>query len=122
MKPTLIIAEDVDQIREELHLALQGEFEIVVTVADAVRAIDACRRHEPDLLLMDIVMPGMSGLEATRQLLAGPPPHPQVVLISEVKTDKIVREVLESGAAAFLLKTIPGKTMVQRLLELLPSA
>lgn len=118
MKPTLIIAEDVEQIREELHVLLQADFEIVATVANAATAIDACRRHEPDLLLMDVVMPQMSGFEATKRILEGPPPHPKIVLLSEVTNDKVVREALQSGATDFLLKSQRHNRLQKRLLEL----
>lgn len=118
MKPTLIIAEDVEQIREELHVLLQESFDIVASVPSGPLAIDACRRHEPELLLMDVVMPQMSGFEATKRILEGPPPHPKIVLLSEVTNDKVVRMALESGAAEFLLKSRREERLVKRLLEI----
>ncbi len=118
MKPTLIIAEDVEQIREELHVSLQEEFDIVASVSNGALAIDACRRHEPDLLLMDVVMPQMSGFEAAKRILAGPPPHPKIVLLSEVTNDKVVRTALESGATDFLLKSQRHHRLPKRLLEI----
>lgn len=105
MKPTVIIVDDVRQVREKLYSCLQGEFEIVAEAENGGQAVDACRMHEPLLLLMDVVMPGMSGIEALTHILKLPKP-PLVVMLSGLTSERVVMRALELGASDYLFKPI----------------
>ena len=98
MKPTVIIVDDVRRLREELKAALEAEFTILAEAADGAQAVDACRKHSPQLVVMDVVMPNLSGIEATRQILSGPTP-PKVIMLSGLKDEKVV--LSDAGVARF---------------------
>ncbi|MEZ4751750.1 MAG: response regulator [Bdellovibrionota bacterium] len=66
MKPTLIIADDLEEIREKLYNVLLEDFEILADVENGQKAVEAVRRYRPQLVLMDVVMPVLSGIEAVR--------------------------------------------------------
>jgi len=117
MKPTLIIVDDVAEIRAELRVLLQENFEIVAEAKDGAHAIEACYRHAPQLVLMDVVMPRMSGLEATYQILTGPEPHPKIVMLSGLKDESVVLKALEAGASDYLFKPADPKQVTQVLLR-----
>lgn len=111
MKPTLIIVDDLKEIRAELRAILEEEYSILEEVGDAISAVEAFRRHAPDLMVMDIVMPGMSGIDAVRSIRASPGPHPKIVMLSGLTDEKIVREALEAGASDYLFKPVVDKKL-----------
>jgi DNA-binding NarL/FixJ family response regulator len=111
----VILADDQGIVRSGLRLILESErdIEIVGEVADGLQAVEAARRLRPDLVLMDIRMPRMDGVEATR-LLAGPAvDDPVAVLIlTTYNLDEYVFAALRAGAAGFLLKHITPEELV----------
>jgi DNA-binding NarL/FixJ family response regulator len=111
---TIVIADDQTLVRSGLHSILekQHDFEIVGEAGDGAEAIDICRALHPDVVLMDIRMPGLDGLEATRQLLAGPSPRPRVLVITTFDVDEYVYEALKVGASGFLLKDASPEQLV----------
>jgi len=107
MKPTLIIADDVDVIRRELHRGLHGEFDIVAEATDGQEAFDLARQHKPQLIVMDVVMPRMSGIEATRLLLLDrSPSQPKIVILSGLRDESVVMQAIEAGASDYLFKPV----------------
>lgn len=115
MKPTLIIVEDLEQLREELERGLRGEFEILAVEANGAQAVEACRSLHPQLVLMDVVMPKMSGIEATTRILADNPQPPKIVILSGLKDENIVLQALEAGASDYLIKPCDLKKVSQVL-------
>ncbi len=101
----LVIAEDQQLIRRAFATMFQMEpdIEVVGQAADGVEAIDLVRRYRPDIVLMDIQMPRLGGIAATRRIVAE---HPgtQVVALSTFDTDELVFEAISAGAQAYLLK------------------
>jgi DNA-binding NarL/FixJ family response regulator len=112
---SVVIADDQALVRGGLR-ALIDSTDDLVTVAEAqdgAAAVELARRHKPDIVLMDIRMPGMDGLEATRRIttdaaLAGT----RIVVLTTYETDETVFEALRAGASGFLLKDVrPGELL-----------
>ncbi|EYT81696.1 LuxR family transcriptional regulator, partial [Streptomyces sp. Tu 6176] len=103
----ILLADDQQMIRSAYGMILgsQPDMEIVASVADGATAVQEARRLRPDVCLLDIRMPGLDGLEATR-LLAGPDAaEPLNVLIATTfDVDEYVYRALRNGACGFLLK------------------
>jgi len=83
------------------------DIDVVGEAGDGQEALELARRLEPDLVLMDVQMPRMDGLEATRRLLAGREPHPRVVVLTTFDLDEYVYAAIRAGACGFLLKSAP---------------
>ncbi|MEV7080008.1 response regulator transcription factor [Streptomyces sp. NPDC093516] len=107
MTISILIADDQPMIRSAYGMILgaQPDMEIVASVADGTTAVREARRLRPDVCLLDIRMPGLDGLEATR-LLAGPEAsHPlKVIIATTFDLDDYVYQALRNGACGFLLK------------------
>ncbi|WP_031088233.1 response regulator [Streptomyces sp. NRRL WC-3549] len=106
---TLLIADDDEVTRSGLRTLLGMQPGIAVTgeAADGVEAVRQARRLRPDVVLMDVRMPRLNGIEATRQLLAGPGEPPKVVVITTFENDGYVTAALSAGAGGFVLKRLP---------------
>ncbi|WP_344656180.1 response regulator transcription factor, partial [Catenulispora subtropica] len=94
-------------------LAAQPDIEVVGDAADGARAVAAVAEHDPDVVLMDVRMPVMDGLEAVRRILAGRPERPRVLMLTTFDLDDYVYEALRAGASGFLLKDAPAADLVQ---------
>ena len=106
MKPTLLIVDDIKAVREKLRDALEDEFDIVGIAGSGAEAIRQCADFTPQLVLMDLVMPKMSGIEATKAILAQANPAPKVVVLSALHDENIVLRALEAGASEYLIKPV----------------
>ncbi|MCB0406288.1 MAG: response regulator [Bdellovibrionales bacterium] len=118
MKPTLIIADDLEEIREKLYNALLEEFEILADVENGQKAVEAVRRYRPQLVLMDVVMPVLSGIEAVRILHAENPESPKFVMLSGLKEESVVLQALQAGASEYLFKPVEPKKLKEVLWNL----
>jgi DNA-binding NarL/FixJ family response regulator len=103
----VLVADDQALVRGgfRLILDLQDDIEVVGEVSDGREAIDQARALQPDVVLMDIRMPGLDGLEATRQLLTDPNP-PHVLMLTTFDLDQYVYDAMRMGASGFLLKDV----------------
>ncbi len=107
------IADDQELVRSGLQLALEARgCEVVGLAGDGREAIDLVRRTEPDVVLMDIRMPVMDGIAATRELVAAAVPT-KVLMLTTYDLDRYVYDALEAGAAGFLLKAAPPDRLVE---------
>jgi DNA-binding NarL/FixJ family response regulator len=110
----VVLADDQALVRRGFRLILEAEpdIEVVAEAEDGQQAIDAVRRHRPAVVLMDIQMPGLDGLEATRQILADADSHTRVLILTTFERDDYVFEALQLGASGFLLKTAPPEDLI----------
>jgi DNA-binding NarL/FixJ family response regulator len=112
----VLLVDDQAMVREGFGALLSAQPDIVVvgSAADGEEAVAAARRHDPDVVLMDIRMPRLDGLSATRQLLnTSPGAHrPRVLMLTTFDLDEYVFEALRAGASGFLLKDAPGADLV----------
>lgn len=114
MSIRVLIADDEEMVRYGFRMILEAQPDIAVVgeAEDGSSAVEGARHHGPDVVLMDIRMPNMDGLEATRILLRDPAP-PRVVVLTTFDRDEYVYEALKAGASAFLLKASPPEQLAQ---------
>ena len=105
----VLIADDEALVRGGFRMILeaQDDLQVVGEAADGQQAIAQVRELAPDVVLMDIRMPVMDGLEATRRLLNSSPTPPKVLMLTTFDLDEYVYEAMKVGASGFLLKTAP---------------
>jgi DNA-binding NarL/FixJ family response regulator len=105
----VLIADDQAMVREGLRmiLDLQDDIEVVAEAADGQAALRAVAEHAPDVVLMDIRMPGMDGLQATERLLRGGRAGPRVLVLTTFGEDEYLYRAMRAGASGFLLKDVP---------------
>jgi DNA-binding NarL/FixJ family response regulator len=102
----LLLVDDHEIVRRGLRsiLAVRRDWEIVGEAANGREAVELARRWKPDVVIMDISMPELNGLDATRQILSISP-RTEVLVLTMHESEDLVREVLKAGARGFLLKT-----------------
>jgi DNA-binding NarL/FixJ family response regulator len=110
----VLIADDQAMVRAGFGalLAAQPDIEVVGDAADGAQAVAEVAAHEPDVVLMDVRMPVMDGLEAVRRILAGAPERPRVLMLTTFDLDDYVYAALRAGASGFLLKDAPAAELV----------
>ena len=106
--------DDDALVRAGLRMILSraDDLEVVGEAGDGAEAVDAVRRHRPDVVLMDVRMPRLDGLAATARVTALPEP-PKVVVLTTFGLDDYVLRALEAGAVGFLLKDTPPRELIQ---------
>lgn len=119
MSISLIIVEDLDEVREGLKnfLALNPEFVVLDTFKTAEEAIEAIPRLQADIVIMDINLPGVSGIECIRQI-APKTGRTQFMMFTVYENDEKVFEALKAGASGYLLKNTGLVNIIEALKEL----
>jgi DNA-binding NarL/FixJ family response regulator len=109
----VVLADDQELVRSGLRLFLSTErdLEVVAEAADGAAAVTEARRHAPDVVLMDLKMPVVDGIEATRQIVARCP-GTRVLVLTTFDRSKLVYDALTAGASGFLLKDTPALQLV----------
>jgi DNA-binding NarL/FixJ family response regulator len=112
----VLLVDDQSLIRAGFRMILEAEedIEVVGEAADGVQAVDSVKRLKPDVVLMDIRMPEMDGIEATRQITAVEG-SPKVLMLTTFDLDEYVYDALRAGASGFLLKDVPAEQLVDGL-------
>lgn len=113
--PRVVIADDQALVRTGFGMILAADgIDVVAEAADGDQAVEAVCRTRPDLVLMDIRMPGTDGLEATRLILSGAllPDPPRVIMLTTFDLDRYVYAALTAGASGFLLKDVTPEHLV----------
>jgi DNA-binding NarL/FixJ family response regulator len=106
----VVIADDQPMMRAGFKAVLEatGSIEVVAEASTGKEAVAAAEAHRPDVVLMDIRMPGMDGIEATRRL-----PRQRVLILTTFGLDEYIIEALRAGASGFLLKDAPTREVVE---------
>jgi DNA-binding NarL/FixJ family response regulator len=111
--PRVVVADDQALVRTGFRMILASDgIEVVAEAATGTEAIDAVRRTRPDVVLMDIRMPELDGLAATRRILAGTAEAPRVIMLTTFDLDHYVYAALASGASGFLLKDVTPEQLI----------
>ena len=110
----VLLADDQALVRGGFRLILESEpdIEVVAEANDGVEVVALALEKEPDVVLMDVRMPELDGLEATRRILNGPAAATRVVMLTTFDLDEYVFEAIRAGATGFLLKTAPPDQLV----------
>jgi DNA-binding NarL/FixJ family response regulator len=115
---SVLIVDDLEHVRQGLRtiLELSGDLMVVGEAGDGLEAIRQANLLRPDVVLMDLAMPGMDGLEATRRIKAG---HPGtgVVMITIHDGEETREQAIKAGVDAFLAKGGDTKTLIQTIFE-----
>lgn len=121
--PTVVLIDDSAEVRELLktQFRLSGLLTVVADGADGVEAIGLAHRHRPDLVLLDLSMPTMDGLDALHGILTVSP-ETRIVIYTGFESNGLADRALELGATAFLEKSVPIEQMASRLTEILAKA
>jgi len=111
----IVVADDHQVVRAGFAALLdtQPDFSVVGTASDGAQAVRICRERSPDVVLMDVRMPGTDGIEATRQLASGQQegPVPRVLILTTFDLDEYVYDALAAGASGFLLKDVTAERL-----------
>ncbi|QDY80289.1 response regulator [Streptomyces qinzhouensis] len=103
----VLLADDQTLVRTGFRLILGADgIDVVAEAVNGTEAVEGVRRTRPDVVLMDVRMPEMDGLEATRRILAGAPGEPRVIILTTFDLDRYVYAALSAGASGFLLKDV----------------
>jgi DNA-binding NarL/FixJ family response regulator len=115
MSIRVVVADDQEIVRSGFAalLATQADVTVVGTAADGEEAVRVCRAERPDVVLMDIRMPGLDGIEATRQLAADVDAGPRVLMLTTFDLDEYVYDALAAGASGFLLKDVTAEQLFE---------
>ncbi len=112
----VLLVDDQALFREGLRILLEQRehLEIVGEAADGEQAIDAARFHRPDIILMDLRMPRLNGVEATRKISAEMPDS-RIIVLTTFEDDEEVYEALSAGAVGYLLKASPSERVIEAI-------
>ena len=109
----VLVADDQSLVRAGFRMLLAGEedIEVVAEAANGLEAVDKAARFDPTVVLMDIRMPELDGLEATRRILAADP-DARILILTTFDLDEYVYEALRAGASGFVLKDEPPEQLI----------
>jgi len=109
----IVVADDQQVVRVGFASLLdtQPDFTVLGTASDGAEAVRICRDLGPDVVLMDVRMPGMDGIEATRQLTRSGAGGPRILVLTTFDLDEYVYDALRAGASGFLLKDVTAERL-----------
>ena len=115
MSVRVLIVDDQVLVRTGFRMILEAEedIEVVGEAGDGAEAVAEARRLTPDVVLMDVRMPELDGIEATRRLLENGAAGTKVVMLTTFDMDEYVYDALRAGASGFLLKDVPPEQLIE---------
>lgn len=115
MSLRVVLADDHPMLRQGVRALLeQHGVDVVAEASDGRAAVEAARRHQPDVVVLDIMMPLLNGIDAARQI-AEACPETQVVLLTALEQERLVTESVHAGVRGFVLKTQAGEDLLQAI-------
>jgi len=110
-----LVADDQQVVREGFAalLGTQKDMTVVASAADGAEAVSLSAEHRPDVVLMDVRMPVMDGIEATRRIAAATDDGPRILILTTFDLDDYVYDALQAGASGFLLKDAPAEALFE---------
>jgi DNA-binding NarL/FixJ family response regulator len=110
-----LVADDQQVVREGFAalLGTQADMTVVACAADGAEAVSLSAEHRPDVVLMDVRMPVMDGIEATRRIAAATENGPRILILTTFDLDDYVYDALQAGASGFLLKDVPAEALFE---------
>jgi DNA-binding NarL/FixJ family response regulator len=110
-----LVADDQEVVREGFAalLGTQKDMTVVARAADGAEAVALSAEHAPDVVLMDVRMPVMDGIEATRRIAENGDDGPRILILTTFDLDDYVYDALQAGASGFLLKDVPAETLFE---------
>jgi DNA-binding NarL/FixJ family response regulator len=110
----VVVVDDQALVRRGFAMVLeqQSDIEVVAEAGTGLEAIDTVRKHKPDIVLMDIRMPELDGLEATERIVAENGEQTRIIVLTTFDPDEYIYRALRAGASGFLLKDIPPEDLV----------
>jgi DNA-binding NarL/FixJ family response regulator len=117
MTVRVLIADDEEMIRAGLRILVESDpaFEVVGEASDGAEALSLVRSLKPDVVLMDVRMPGVSGIDATMHIVSKVPDPPKILVITTFENDEYVYAALQAGASGFLLKRARPAELLQAI-------
>ena len=108
-----LVADDQQVVREGFValLGTQEDIEVVASAADGAEAVALSAEQRPDVVLMDVRMPVLDGIEATRRIVESTEEAPRILVLTTFDLDDYVYDALQAGASGFLLKDVPAETL-----------
>ena len=108
-----LVADDQQVVREGFValLGTQEDIEVVASAADGAEAVAMSAEQRPDVVLMDVRMPVLDGIEATRRIVESTEEAPRILVLTTFDLDDYVYDALQAGASGFLLKDVPAETL-----------
>ncbi|MEV5572477.1 response regulator transcription factor [Spirillospora sp. NPDC052269] len=115
MTISIVVADDHEIVRSGYAalLGTQPDFTVTGTAADGAEAVRLCAALHPDVVLMDVRMPGMDGIEATERVRADADQAPRVLILTTFELDEYVYDALAAGASGFLLKDVTAERLFE---------
>jgi DNA-binding NarL/FixJ family response regulator len=112
----ILLADDHEVVRAGLHALLEEQqgWEVVAEAVDGREAVDKATKLKPDVVVIDIAMPSLNGLEAVRQIVKAVP-HCRVLVLTMYDSDPLIQQVLQAGARGYLLKSDAGRDLVSAI-------
>jgi DNA-binding NarL/FixJ family response regulator len=116
--PDIVLADDHHIVRQGLRALLESDphFRLVGEAGDGIEAVRLTERLKPDVLITDVMMPGLSGLEVTRQVTKSTP-RTRVIILSMHTSDAYVLEAIKNGASGYVLKDSQASDLIQAVRE-----
>ncbi|MDY7081467.1 MAG: response regulator [Halobacteria archaeon] len=120
MSTEVLIVDDSDFMRNVLRGAIEGGFDVVGEATDGVEAVDMYEETEPDVVMMDIVMPNSDGIEATEQIKESHPDS-KIIMCTSVGQEQKMKQAVDVGADGYITKPFENEKIVQAINEVTQS-
>jgi len=120
MAKRVLIADDSEFMRNLLREILEGDFEIVGEAENGVEAVDLYNEHTPDIVMMDIVMPIRSGIEATDEI-TDENPDAKVIMCTSVGQEEKMKEAIKAGASGYITKPFQKPNVLEAINDVIPA-